>query len=254
MHLIGKKRILMTIPKIIWQTHEDRFEILPDYVIDAVNSWKEKNPNWEYKYFNSEDRSEFILSEFGKEWLEIYNSCIFGAMKADVWKYLIIYKYGGLYTDIDYLCKEPIDSWVLDDYSIVVGMDEEPNEIACHTFAAEANSIFLESILKVVKENIKNIDYKKDLFSYHATGPTAFTDGIKNVFNIKNDLDLINGVDILNNSSIGKKNKFYCYGRENSLLLTNVVVKDLRGRTHWFDKKYDWVRESKKISKKEKSK
>lgn len=237
------------IPKIIWQTHEDSFETLPNYVVDAINSWKEKNPNWDYKYFNSKDRSKFILSEFGKEWFEIYNSCIFGAMKADVWKYLIIYKYGGMYTDIDYLCKKPIDGWVLDDYSIVVGMDEEPNEIACHTFAAEPNNIFLKSILDVVKENIKTIDYKKDFFSYHATGPTAFTNGIKNVFNIKNELNLIKDVNILNNSIIAKNNKFYCYGGKDSLLLTNIVVEDLMGRTNWFNKKYDWLAESNKISK-----
>jgi mannosyltransferase OCH1-like enzyme len=238
---------MKVIPKVIWQTHEDSFDLLPDYVIDAVNSWKEKNLDWEYRYFNSKDRSEFILSEFGQEWLDIYDSCIFGVMKADVWKYLIIYKYGGLYTDIDYLCKKPIDSWVSDDYSMVVGMDEEPNEIACHTFAAEAGSVFLKSILDVIKENIKNINYKKEFFSYHATGPTAFTDGIKNVFNITDDLDLVNNIEILNSSLIGKENRFYCYGEEDSLLLTNVVVEDLMGRTRWFDKKYDWLEESKNI-------
>jgi mannosyltransferase OCH1-like enzyme len=235
------------IPKIIWQTHEDNFDQLPDYVLKIVETWEKNNPTWDYRYFNAKDREEFILKEFGKDWYNLYNKCIFGAMKADVWKVLIVYKYGGVYSDIDYTCNKPIEYWLDDKNSMVVGMDEEKNEIACHTFAATANNKVLESVVNTIKKNLEELQYDVKLFSYEYTGPIAFTKGIRNYFNIKEELDLINNLESLNNLESAIKENFYCYGADRHEMFTYDAFTHVDGRRNWFDAKYDWLIESERM-------
>jgi mannosyltransferase OCH1-like enzyme len=46
--------------------------------------------------------SEFIKENFSEDVLNAYNSLIPGAYKADLWRYCILYKQGGIYIDVRY--------------------------------------------------------------------------------------------------------------------------------------------------------
>jgi mannosyltransferase OCH1-like enzyme len=45
------------VPKIIWQTHESKYNDLLPFQKDITNTWKNLNPGWEYRYINAEQRS-----------------------------------------------------------------------------------------------------------------------------------------------------------------------------------------------------
>ena len=47
-------------------------------------------------------RREFISKYFNKDVLEAYDTLLPGAYKADLWRYCILYKMGGIYMDIKY--------------------------------------------------------------------------------------------------------------------------------------------------------
>jgi mannosyltransferase OCH1-like enzyme len=80
----------MTIPKIIWQTYKDPFDQLSDYIKNAANTWKKINLNYEYKYLDDKDAREFVLKEFGNEWIEIFDSYPLNVMRADLLRYMVL--------------------------------------------------------------------------------------------------------------------------------------------------------------------
>lgn len=100
---------LIKIPRNIFQTWETKnissgFDIL-------TQTWKYKNPNYAYFLFDSNEREEFIKQNFNETIYQSYCRIIPGAFKADLWRYCILFIYGGVYVDIDTICLNNIDSF-----------------------------------------------------------------------------------------------------------------------------------------------
>ena len=91
-----------SIPKILFQTWETKDFDKPFQEI--VDTWKIKNPEYIYKLCDSKEREVFLRTHFNKEVYDTYNKIIPGAYKADLWRYCILYIYGGVFVDIDSLC------------------------------------------------------------------------------------------------------------------------------------------------------
>ena len=84
------------IPKNIYYTHESE---------DLINKQtlqynKESNPGYTFHFYASIQRRNFI-KEYFPEFLFFYDKINdgYGAVKADIFRVLILYKYGGIYMD-----------------------------------------------------------------------------------------------------------------------------------------------------------
>ena len=157
------------IPKKIFQTWENN---TPPYKMSqAMESWKQKNPSWEYKLFTAEDRVEFIRKNFPKEVLEAYHTLIPGAFKADLWRYCVLFIEGGVYVDADMICDVPLDDWITGDL-VVVRDDPMATKWLANGFigAIKSEGALLEIINRIV-EKCK----KKELeFYLDYTGPALW--------------------------------------------------------------------------------
>ncbi len=71
---------------------------IPNYIIPNI---KEIYPGYEIELYDDNDCIEFIKSEYGKLYVDIFNFLKDGPIKADFWRLCILYKYGGIYFDID---------------------------------------------------------------------------------------------------------------------------------------------------------
>ena len=87
------------IPKIIWQTHESPYEDLPELYKANSQTYKDLD-GWEYRYHSNADREAFIAEHF-PDYLFLYQYIGPGMHRADFWRYLVLYKYGGFYADMD---------------------------------------------------------------------------------------------------------------------------------------------------------
>lgn len=85
------------IPKIIFQTHKKK-ELVPDYYIKNL---KKLNRDWEYRFFDDQEAKKFLREEFGKEFEDKFNYFNSGPHKVDLWRLCVLYKYGGVYMDVD---------------------------------------------------------------------------------------------------------------------------------------------------------
>jgi len=101
----------MTIPKVIYQTVSDVTKLRPEYILNR-EAIARVNPNWQMKLFSDDDIGDFIIDEFDEKMFSYYSkiSPDYGAARADLFRYLLIYKYGGLYLDIKSSVIKSLDS------------------------------------------------------------------------------------------------------------------------------------------------
>lgn len=220
------------IPKIIWQTYKDPFSQLPQYAKDAAQTWKDLNPEYKYIYMDDQECRAFILHEFGEDWVAIFDSCPIGVMRSDIWRYLILYVYGGVYADLDTLCLKPIKDWVSENHSATICEDDVSNTYNQLTFASEPNNIIFKTVIDLIKVRFENPDYTNSRFVDYLTGIEVWTDAIK----------LLNS-DILQNILIYSENN-NIYMNNNEAIYFNGAVKHLTASFNWNDGNYvQWQKE-----------
>ena len=93
------------IPHIIHQTAPaDKSKWKQDWYI-CQESWNKNFPDWQYKLWTDEDNDNFVKLEF-PEFYKTYNDYDKLIYKIDMVRYCILYKYGGIYADMDYYCNK----------------------------------------------------------------------------------------------------------------------------------------------------
>lgn len=230
------------IPKIIWQTYKDPIDTLAPYMHEAMQTWKDYNPEYDHRYMDDNQAKSFILDNFGQEWLDIFNNVPVGVMRGDLWRYMIIYIYGGVYTDLDTHCLEPISKWMIDDIDMIV-CPETDQHFCQWTFAATPKHPIIKSVLDHIKEGFKNPNYDQDHFVHIYTGPAAWTEGIKKALGI-NVNSLIWDSALINSSENARLHKFYCYGAERWRIFHFESVQHIYGSQKWDDGNYvQWIQD-----------
>lgn len=144
------------IPKIIWQTMKTNR--VPLLMKDYIDSWIDKNPEYEYRFYDDEDIKKFLKTNF-PQYFEGYKKIKYGASKADLWRYLIIYKYGGVYADMDCECINPLREWVKPSAEYVTQLGINKDICQWLIISTPGNPIFLKAAKKSL-ENINNNNIK----------------------------------------------------------------------------------------------
>lgn len=97
------------IPNIIHYTFCTETNI-PNEMKLVIEHNKKMCDNCTFIFYNDNDCDEFIKANFDEEVYNAYNSInpVYGAMKADFFRYCVLYKTGGIYIDIKSIIKCPI--------------------------------------------------------------------------------------------------------------------------------------------------
>ena len=112
---------LTKIPRNIFQTWKTKN--ISDNLKKITDTWIEKNKNYSYFLFDDNDCKEFIKKHFEINIYIAYCRIIPGAFKADLWRYCVLYIYGGVYVDIDTICYNEIDLFLNDDIEFMTPID-----------------------------------------------------------------------------------------------------------------------------------
>ena len=84
-----------------------------------INNWKKLNPEYEVKMYDNIMCQQFLMKEYGPVHADIFEYLKDGPIKADFWRICILYKYGGVYSDIDNEPLKPISSFLEEDVDFV---------------------------------------------------------------------------------------------------------------------------------------
>ncbi len=168
------------IPKNIFQTHKTIEYINNDKMLEnAQKSWK-NNKEYSYHFYDNYMCDSFMKKEFSKIY-HIYKKLPIPVQKADMWRYCILYKYGGIYADSDTVCKVQNLNNVFNKNSLLIGVPEHDIHLCQWIFAAPKGSPILKSVIDLLVERVeKEKTFKGKHITHYLTGPGVFTDGVEN--------------------------------------------------------------------------
>jgi mannosyltransferase OCH1-like enzyme len=144
------------IPPIVHQTWKS--DDLPRSLKECCASWKRFNPDFDYRFYDDRSCAAFIYAKY-PDLAQLYESLPLPILRADLFRYLIVYSFGGLYADIDMECLRPIDRFLSLDgaiFSIEARLTSirqrelgyrHPYQIANCIFASEAGHPFLRRVI-----------------------------------------------------------------------------------------------------------
>jgi len=139
------------IPKCIIQTYSSvEAKSLLHY--NAVMSFIELNPEYEYKFFDNQKCREFILKNFPQNVLDAYDILKPRAFRADLFRACYLYIHGGCYFDHKFILKKRLQTIIEPHNEHVFCIDNYD----CGMYNAIMLTIPKSPILKNVVDNIVN--------------------------------------------------------------------------------------------------
>jgi mannosyltransferase OCH1-like enzyme len=103
------------IPKIIHQTWKT--EDIPFFFKTSKESIHKTLPNWQYVFWTDKTIDEFIKESFSSYYNQ-WNALDRPIKKVDVFRYFLLYQYGGIYVDMDFVFTKNIEELLVEDYDI----------------------------------------------------------------------------------------------------------------------------------------
>lgn len=185
----------MKIPRVIHQIYEDPAGPSESF-LQLAETWKELNPTWEYRFWNKEAIENFLENNF-PDFVPYYKAYSFNVQRWDAIRYLILYKMGGLYVDMDYECIEPIEPLLLDS-TCCIGMELGHNKVYYNKSMIIGNAFiacvpghsFFKDIINEMIHGSKYLHLSKVMQVMESTGPMMIT-RIYEQYSDKNDITLI---------------------------------------------------------------
>ncbi|MFD2161730.1 glycosyltransferase family 32 protein [Paradesertivirga mongoliensis] len=141
-----------------------------------VSNFRKKNPEYQYEFYDDGRIESFFETEFEDNVLQAYRRLNIGAAKADMFRYAILLKKGGIYLDIDSGIKGRLSDFILPDDRAVITRERNPDLYVQWALVYEANHPFLKRTLDLVLENISLNKFPHDVHA--TTGPTVYTKAI----------------------------------------------------------------------------
>jgi mannosyltransferase OCH1-like enzyme len=150
---------------LTWNTNN-----MPSKMKKSVEFVKASNPEFNMYIYDDNECKNFLKKYFKQDIVDAFDSLIPGAYKADLWRYCILYKYGGVYQDIKF---QPVDNFkyidMVDKEYFVRDIKESGEGIYnALLICAPENPILGKCILQIV-QNVENKYMGKS--SLEPTGP-----------------------------------------------------------------------------------
>jgi mannosyltransferase OCH1-like enzyme len=177
---------IQTVPKIIYQTwHSKR---IPVGMYKSIINLKKHNPEFKYCLYNDTDCRDFIIKWFDNTVVNAFDTLIPGAYKADLWRYCILYKLGGVYIDIKYTSVKGNKLINLIGKEHFVMDCDKSGIYNAFMICKPGNKLLLDCIYQIVL-NVQTNYYGNS--SLDPTGPKLLYQKMKNRGNCNDDVDMI---------------------------------------------------------------
>ena len=155
------------IPKIIHQTwkHDD-VSTYADGIIGkkSQHMWKSVYNDYTYKLWTDDEFIELLNKINNQEWKKTYTALNEKIKKIDFMRYVILYTFGGIYADLDFIPNARIPPKIIDSYKFITYKASRPKHTKKYVmgqafFACMKNYIGLKEIIDNIcteKHSIKN--------------------------------------------------------------------------------------------------
>lgn len=126
----GSSQFLGRIPATVYQTWETRQ--LTRRLHRSVASFRGLNPELSFRLYDAQARDAYMKARWGhRDVLEIYANARFGPLKADIFRYCILFDYGGFYFDISKGVSRPLRDFVNPDSTEMLSCEGSASHRQC---------------------------------------------------------------------------------------------------------------------------
>ena len=185
---LGKDTLVARFPKprsfgvpiqpTIFKTGPYSVDSLPEELVRLFRATERNNAPYRIEYY-SDDRCETFVSENYPENSKAYKTVTATAFKADIFRYCVLHKYGGVYSDLTQEFKAPISSLVdpLDELVLVRDWNALSKNclfdgVEISFIAAAPRAQVFDDALRRARENIAKRAYASDVLDI--TGAKLF--------------------------------------------------------------------------------
>lgn len=182
--IFNKFIIKHKIPKLIHKTGPFKINNLPDSIKEIFNDLSIKNPDYKINYYDNDDCYNLIKDNFDSNVLFAYNKLKPTAYKADLFRYCVLYLYGGIYCDLSQKMLISLDDIIdFEKDTLILCKDNYISEVKDNCIQISFMCVIPKCI--IFKKAIDNIilNCKKYYYgptSLSPTGPCLFLNVLNN--------------------------------------------------------------------------
>lgn len=183
--------IMTQQPSVLYQTYITEETDLVEDAKHARSTWADLHPEGlQMSYTDDKNMLEFMEANFDARVVKAFNSMPLGVMKADFWRYAVIYINGGLYADVDVVPKMNMSSWFKKQKgrrpmtweeagcSMLLGFENDAH-VSNWAFAAVKQHPVLNRTIELIVDRAEGgIDTSMHDFVHYHTGPGVITSGL----------------------------------------------------------------------------
>ena len=167
-----KDSVVMKVPKIIYQTYTESIFHNESHK-QALHHLLDLHPDYEYRFFTDYDCNVFIKEHYPDFYIW-YHKLYPSAYRADFFRYLLIYHFGGIYLDHKYIVRQSFENIIDETTTQLYCEDVHPSLIFNSIIISTSKNPKLHILLNKIIMNIENNQY--GVCPLHPTGPRLFGD------------------------------------------------------------------------------
>lgn len=197
-HLGSHPKWNKLIPNTIYQTYKSN-EIPYSLYNETIKNIWDLNTNCKYEFYSDERIKSFLRDEYNQNILNTFNKLTIGAAKGDLIRYLLLYKYGGIYCDLDNVLIDSFDNYLNKDDKFVV-IRNTNKRIDMHIVCVIPKHPLLKNIIDQTLYNINH--YKGQKKTGHVTGPFMYRPIIYEYMKKHDDIRIVDEHTIMKTNRI----------------------------------------------------
>ena len=178
------------IPFIIHQTYYTKQ--LDSDIYQTCLTIKNMNSEYDYKFYDDNDCRKYISQHYPPEYLKAYDMVIPGAYKADVFRYLVLYREGGIYMDCKSTTMVPLRDFIPRNATFAVFRDRPTAALLNSFMACTPNHPIVKLVIDMTIDNILKKRYNENALDI--TGPQTLGRAFNRFIDRPEMLDINPGV------------------------------------------------------------
>ena len=190
----------------VWQTGSTSLDdpAAPRFVTEEVHSMKQRNPEAEYHFLDDAAQRAWVVEHYPPDVVAAYDGLPLAVMRADLWRYMVVLKEGGLYLDSDVHLMVPFAEWDALDPAmgceVVIAKEHDTHFCQWAIFSLRPEHPLLAHVVSTTVEHIKEgarqtLQWTELMrlddpfhFVHEFSGPAAWTRGVLGYFGLDWDV------------------------------------------------------------------
>lgn len=150
-------QVARKIPNHVYQTWVR--PVLPFVLALEVRRFRRLNPDYSFSFFDDQQMAGYMDSNYaGHPILKVFKDVRMPVVKADIWRYCVLFREGGIYCDIKSTLTVPLREILHDDFSELISFEGLKWKDLLHPGPYADQGIFLPAPPDSIRSNLEYPD------------------------------------------------------------------------------------------------